>query len=140
MNAPLTRPPTASELLAHPAVIQAMDEAWGDAPMPDTLKPLPDLAARIRYGSWLRPHGREIRGYTHALGGSSAPMTGVCRVRRMVFGAQKHTNTKDKSRPKADRLIVIDGIPILEADHADGSGVPLEFLPTWIRRCICSCM
>jgi hypothetical protein len=31
MNTPPTRPPTASELLAHPAVIQAMDEAWGDS-------------------------------------------------------------------------------------------------------------
>ncbi len=31
MNTPLTRPPTASELLADPGVMQAMDEAWVDS-------------------------------------------------------------------------------------------------------------
>ena len=31
MNTPLTRPPTALELLADPGVMQAMDEAWVDS-------------------------------------------------------------------------------------------------------------
>jgi hypothetical protein len=35
MTAPPTRPPTASELLAHPAVIQAVAAAWADSQVDD---------------------------------------------------------------------------------------------------------
>lgn len=35
MSAPPTQPPTASELLAHPAVIQALEEAWVDSQVED---------------------------------------------------------------------------------------------------------
>jgi hypothetical protein len=46
MNAPPTRPPTASELLTHPGVIQAMDEAWADSQAND-----PD--DRHEEGGWI---------------------------------------------------------------------------------------
>ncbi len=35
MSAPPTRPPTASELLAHPPVIQALEQAWVDSQVDD---------------------------------------------------------------------------------------------------------
>lgn len=35
MTAPPTRPPTASELMAHPVVVQALVEAWADSRVND---------------------------------------------------------------------------------------------------------
>lgn len=35
MTTPPTRPPTASELLAHPDVIRALDDAWADSQVHD---------------------------------------------------------------------------------------------------------
>jgi hypothetical protein len=46
MTTPPSRPPTASELLAHPAVIGAMDEAWADSQADD-----PD--DRHEEGGWI---------------------------------------------------------------------------------------
>ena len=46
MTTPPTRPPTASELLAHPDVIQALDEAWADSHVND-------LGNRHEEGGWI---------------------------------------------------------------------------------------
>jgi len=46
MTAPPTRPPTASELLAHPNVVQGLVEAWADSQVNDP-------ANRHEEGGWI---------------------------------------------------------------------------------------
>ena len=82
MNSPLEHPPNASQLMADPAVIQALDQAWEDSQSDDP-------GARHEEGGWI---------YMNA-------STGEIKIRRAMSGMQTAIDLSDP--PMLDDCVVV---------------------------------